>query len=306
MGCPDWPTCFGKWIPPTSVSELPPDYKEQNAAYRDKKNQKFARYLSIIGLEETSRKILEDKSILKEADFNPARTWVEYVNRLVGVTIGLFIIALFFASWSLRKASPQIFYGSLAALILVIVQGWFGSIVVSTNLTPWTITLHMFQAIVLIAVLIWLMVQTGQREVSEFKGIRIWLAGGMVIVLIQTFLGTEVRSAIDRLVFASVGRDEWIEGAGMDFIIHRGFSWAVVLLLAGLWLKFRKTTGEKSLTLGPFLLILGSLLTGGGMAYFSVPAFLQPVHLLLAVVTFGWFFQMYLQWSPGTAKVPKN
>lgn len=306
MGCPDWPTCFGKWVPPTSVSELPPDYKEKNAAYRDRKNQKFAHYLSMIGLEETSKRIIEDKSILTEADFNPAKTWVEYVNRLVGVAIGLLIIALLLTSWSLRKVSPKIFYGSMAALILVIIQGWFGSIVVSTNLTPWTITIHMFQAIVLIAVLIWLLVKTGHRDVPEIKGIRIWLSGGMGIVLIQTFLGTEVRSAIDRLVFASVGRDQWIAGAGMDFIIHRGFSWAVVLLLAGLWLKFRKTTTEKSLALGPFLLILGSLLTGVGMAYFSVPAFLQPVHLLLAVVTFGWFFQMYLQWSPGMAIVPKN
>jgi cytochrome c oxidase assembly protein subunit 15 len=32
-----------------------------------------------------------------------------------------------------------------------------------------------------------------------------------------------------------------------------------------------------------------------GMAYFAVPAFLQPVHLLLATVTFGMQFAFLLR-----------
>ena len=293
MGCPDWPTCFGSWVPPTSVDQLPENYKEQYAAYRDKKNKKFAKYLSLVGLNSTADKILHDDTILVEADFNPARTWVEYINRLVGVIIGLFIIALFVASWKTRGVNPKLFKGSLATLILVIFQGWFGSIVVSTNLTSWTITVHMFLALLIVAILVWLLVRSDPHSggvTSDIKGL---LIGGMSVLLIQIFLGTQVRQALDKL--STVPREVWIDRAGIDFIIHRSFSWVVLAILAGLWLKLRKTTSEKSITLVPFLLILSSLLTGFAMAIWAVPPFLQPIHLLLAVVTFGWFYQVYLK-----------
>jgi cytochrome c oxidase assembly protein subunit 15 len=89
MGCPDWPKCFGNWVPPTSIEQLPPDYKESYSALREKKNVKFAKYLQVIGMTDTANKILNDQSILVEADFNAVKTWIEYLNRLVGVVIGL-------------------------------------------------------------------------------------------------------------------------------------------------------------------------------------------------------------------------
>src|SRR6478752_3804607 len=98
MGCPDWPKCFGSWTPPTSIEQLPPNYKENYSAYRDKKNQKFARYLRLIGMNSTADQLLSNKSVLEEADFNPVKTRIEYINRLVGVSIGFFILVLFYRS----------------------------------------------------------------------------------------------------------------------------------------------------------------------------------------------------------------
>lgn len=295
MGCPDWPKCFGSWVPPTSVDQLPADYKEQYASLRDKKNQKFARYLTVLGMNDTAEKILNDKSILIEADFNPQKTWIEYVNRLVGVTIGFLIIAVFIRSISLFKVNPFYFWLSLATLIMVIFQGWFGSIVVSTNLTHWTITIHMLLALVIVAMLIVLLHQSGESQTIQVPmKVKLLLGVCMFMLLIQIVLGTEVRGAIDR-VAESAGREQWISLIWSDFVVHRSFSWAVVLVHAIFILRLKKTTGNNPLSLSLVLLILLTILTGAGMGYFSMPAFLQPIHLLVATVTFGIQFLLFLK-----------
>ena len=89
MGCPDWPKCFGQWVPPTQKSQLPSDYKNIYISKREKKIKKFCSFLNSIGLKETSQKISQDPTLLIEDDFNGQKTWTEYVNRLIGFLSGL-------------------------------------------------------------------------------------------------------------------------------------------------------------------------------------------------------------------------
>lgn len=307
MGCPDWPKCFGQWVPPTSVNQLPANYKEQYASLRDKKNQKFARYLSVIGMDDTADKILNDKSILLEADFNPQKTWIEYVNRLVGVVIGFLIIALFIRSIPLLKVNPFFFWLSLSTLVSVIIQGWFGSIVVSTNLTSWTITVHMLLAVVIVAMLILLMHKSSQSQnIIVPTRVKFLLIVCMFLLLTQIILGTEVRAAIDRVAELQEGRGKWISLIWPDFVVHRSFSWIVLLVHAIFILRLKKTTGNNALSLSLVLLILLTILTGAGMGYFSVPAFLQPIHLLVATVTFGLQFLLFLRLKTNKGIVLEN
>lgn len=294
MGCPDWPKCFGRWVPPTDVNELPADYKETFAEHRVKKNQRFARYLAAIGMESTATGILNDPSVRREADFNPVKTWIEYLNRLVGVIIGILIFAVFVASLKFWKTSRKLTVVAFLTFVLVGIQGWFGSLVVSTNLTPWTITIHMFLALLIVALLIYLVHQSNfGMEINSSLGFW-WLLASMAVLLVQILLGTQVREAIDQ-VAAVASREAWIRNLGNEFIVHRSFSWIVLILHVGLIVKLHKTQGSKSFALTLIVLILGTILTGLGMAYFGVPPFLQPVHLLLATATFGMQFLFLLK-----------
>jgi len=294
MGCPDWPTCFGRWVPPTSSAELPADYKEIYAAHREEKNLRFAKYLNALGMSDTAAAIVNDPDILQENDFNALKTWIEYINRLVGVIIGFLVFAVFIRSLRFWKSERKLTLIAGASLLLVGFQGWIGSVVVSTNLTPWTITLHMGLALVIVALLIFLVHQSNYSTPLVSTTGFWWLIACMGVLLCQILLGTQVREAVDA-VSKSLVREDWIANLGIEFVIHRSFSWIVLILHVGLVLKLRKTEGAKVFALTLFLLILGTILTGTGMAYLALPPFLQPVHLLLATVTFGMQFMFLLK-----------
>ncbi len=301
MGCPDWPKCFGQWTPPTSVSELPLNYKEVYVEYRHKKNLRFAKYLAAFGFQDTADKVLNDDSIKVEADFNPMKTWIEYLNRVVGVIIGFLIFAVFVYSARYRSSNPMLTFIAFLCFILVGFQGWIGSFVVSTNLTPWTVTVHMFLAMVIVALLVYLMYATERSEVDATVSAiqpaftKLLLILCMVSLLVQILFGTQVREGIDRVASEIHGRENWISAIGMDFIIHRTFSWFVLIINTFLVVKLWKMQRVNRFALNVILLILSTILTGAGMAWFAVPPILQPIHLLLATITFGAQFILVLR-----------
>jgi len=288
MGCPDWPKCFGRWVPPTSVNQLPSDYKEKYSLTRDRKNKKFASFLKTVGFSDTAEKLLNDKTVLVEEDFNATKTWIEYLNRLVGVIIGFLVALLFWKSLKLRKSSPQLFFISLLTLISIAFQGWFGSIVVSTNLTTWTITIHMFLALVIMLQLIVLYWKSKGEFLFHFRldSTNIFLVICIFSILTQILFGTQVREGIDR-ISVSLARVEWIANLGGEFILHRSFSWIVLLSHVALLLSLKKVNKLDVLSIALISLISVGIVSGVIMAYFSIPSYIQPIHLLLATLIFG-------------------
>ncbi|MFC3878761.1 heme A synthase [Algoriphagus namhaensis] len=307
MGCPDWPKCFGSIIPPTSVDQLPDNYQEIYLEQRLAKNERFVATLNSIGLSDTADKIANDKSILVEEEFNATKTWIEYLNRLVGVVIGLLIILTVWKSFPLWKLDRRIPIIAVSSLILVLFQGWIGSLVVSTNLIPWMITFHMMLALLLVGLLVWIYhlsnVLSGGKSVKMDVPAKVeWiLILGIVLMLVQIVLGTQVREQIDA-VATSLGnmlRNEWIDRTGMIFLIHRSFSLSILLvhILYFVW-AFKYTLRRSQINLWSQLLmafVILEIATGMGMAYFGIPAFLQPFHLLIGCLITGVQVLLYLQ-----------
>ena len=298
MGCPDWPKCFGSWVPPTDVAQLPSNYKDIYAQQRAEKNIKFVSYLRSLGFDELAGEIENDPSILIEEDFNAAKTWTEYVNRLIGALIGILIFATFVTSISYWKSDKTVTVLSFLAFVLVGFQGWIGSIVVSTNLLQWMITLHMLLALVIVCLLIYVYYRSRARIESkvDIPKKAFWLGVAcLILTTMQVVLGTQVREAIDVIAQSTIERANWIEEIGATFLIHRSYS----LLLMGLhlylfYVLFKSSAYQEFKTLMALLIgvVAFEIFTGAIMGYFAIPAFVQPIHLLFGSLIIG--IQYYL------------
>lgn len=307
MGCPDWPKCFGSWVPPTSVNQLPSNYQEIYSSKRIEKNNRFVAQLDKLGFKEKAHQIKNDKSILVEQEFNPVKTWIEYINRLIGAVIGILIFLTVIRSLPLWPFDKSIVVLSVLNLLLVLFQAWIGSIVVSTNLLPWMITLHMMLALVIVCLLLYIhfrsfrLIQSVKSTTDKPSSLFGILLVGFLLMLVQIVFGTQVREEMDTVAFefGNLLRGEWIGHLGLVFLIHRSYSVALLVVHILFFYKVYKYT-LRHVTIFKWsqalvVVIFLEILTGVGMAYFGVPAFLQPLHLLLGTLIIGIQFVILLQ-----------
>ena len=258
LGCPDWPTCWGCWLPPTELSDIPSQLDETGEPYYlDKLDRR--QYLS---------------------KFDSTKMWIEYMNRVLGVLIGIFIIATFVVSFPLRKSQPRLFWGSLAALLMVIFQGWLGSIVVESELMPGMITLHMLLAMILLSLLISLQAWSSPNPKGVIiPGTRI-LYG---LIILQVILGTQVREKVDEFTKDNQGiaRGEWLDHAGLVDHLHRPLSLLVLGLSLFIWFQAKKKNESTKMPVWILAGVGGQILLGIILAYAGLPPWSQTAHLVL-------------------------
>jgi heme a synthase len=279
LGCPDWPFCYGCWVPPTSVAEIDRDALAKDLPQFRKKAERLGRDPQSITVE----------SLV--AEFDPVSTWVEYINRLTSLPVGFSTLLLFFASFGeLRRGRLWVCLAAVGSFFLVLVNAWLGARVVLSGLKPGIITLHMALAILLQCALVFTAWRgtarpwTFQPVPSQLKGIA-WALFALVIV--EGVMGSQVRELTDALAKSHTGtpRSAWIPEleASTVYLIHRSFSWLLVALALGFGWKARQALGRLLwLELGIIGIILTQMLLGVVLAHLGVFPIVQVLHIGLS------------------------
>ena len=252
LGCPDWPRCFGSWIPPASIADLPPQFDP--------------------------------------SQFNPTLMWTEYLNRLLGVTVGFLILATAISAWRNHRHQPRILWTTIAAFLLVGFEGWLGGRVVAHELAAWIVTVHLIVAIIIVQLLLYATFEAFAPGAPTTGDPRLtWgVAILILLTLAQAGFGIQVREGVDAALDGGIGRSEALATVGRMDLLHRDL--AFVVLIGATLLTFWLLTRRSSLIRWSFVtlgLAAAQILVGVFMAYVALIPAAQVGHLSLASLLLG-------------------
>lgn len=301
MGCPDWPKCFGYYIPPTSEEQINwqpnTDYKKgmiiikNETLYVAQKDVKT--YLTF------SENNWNKYTKHSYAKFNKYHTWTEYINRLSSAVAGIFFLFLIVSAAKFWKKNKEITILAFLAFFLMLVEAWLGKMVVDSNLKPTIITIHMVGGLLIIALLLRLRFIVDEKKKTHtyhslFSKLLIVSA---VFSLIQIAMGTQVRQFIDEQVkqFGFDNKNLSLLNPSFKFYFHRSFTIAIVLVNLGMfYFNQIKNLGYKLVNWIVFIILIETV-TGMLMYYADIPFGTQSIHLLAGALLFGLQFYLWLQ-----------
>lgn len=158
LGCPDWPGCYGKLVPPESKHAL----SQAQTAFPN---------IPVVA----------------------KKAWTEMIHRYFAGTLGLLILVL--AIWALvrkRHINQQPLFMPLVLVTLVIFQALLGMWTVTLKLLPIVVMAHLMGGMTIAALLWCLALATKQNfhaPSQHLLVLRPWAIIALFIVVIQIFLG---------------------------------------------------------------------------------------------------------------------
>lgn len=286
LGCPDWPGCYGNFIPTQSLKDI-------RAA----------------------------EAVLPDGPVTLAKAWKEMVHRYLAMVVGAMVAALAFAAWRNRRALQQSPGLATGLAVLVIFQAALGAWTVTMLLKPAIVTAHLMGGMAILALLIWLALRQGlavaQANAAPAPGmaLRIFAVVGLLVLLVQIVLGGWVSTNYAALACVDFPKcaGEWVPpmefehafhvirplGVGPDgqfLTLHalRAIHWihrvgALVTTLVLMILAWQLARhGWRTLARGLVALLVLQVLIGVGNVVWSLPLPLAVAHNGGAALLLGW------------------
>ncbi len=295
MGCPDWPTCWGCLIPPTSVEQV--NFDKLPIERFQRKAERMGRDPSAITVES-----------LRE-EFNPRHVWTEFINRLCSLPVGFFSLATFIAAFRQRDKRPLVFWMSFGALAVVLINAWMGARVVYSGLKPGVLTAHLALAMTLTGMLVYCAWRGTDRPwrvemaCARRQHMRRLVTLLLLAIIIEGILGARVREMTDELAkfHLDAPRSSWIgelEGS-WKYLVHRSFSWVLMALAIWAWWLANRRGRVANAVLA---IMVAQMVLGLIMARIHIYSWVQVLHVGLAAVllTLVWLWRFGLSESHGS------
>lgn len=264
LSCPDWPSCYGYWVPtPAKLATVP------DIAY-------------------TYTQVMYE--------------WVH--RFIAGIVVGPLVVVLFFWALAKRRANPRPFTFALVAALLLVFQGLLGGFTVLDKNSPWSVALHLSNAQLVMAALIGMIVSAGRPANSRLlwtepvgRGLK-----ALTLLVGAIALSTVASGAMMAKNGASLACSTWplCDGAVIpdmsDPLIMFHFGHRVLALITALGILLLALFGLARRRYVPgfardvtvvLLLVVVQVLLGAFVVWLEVPVWIAAVHQGMGVLVFA-------------------
>ena len=232
-------------------------------------------------------------------------TLIEFTHRWIASICTLLVIILTLATWIWHRHQRRILVGTSIAAALFVVQIALGALAVEYNLPGGVVMIHLANALLLFAVLIYVAVVactvgTPERSPSLSAALASSVTRPVIIAVVATYL-VALSGAFVVETGSGGGCTSWpLCGSGFSLpvgqaatinVAHRLVALVVVLLLGGLMAVIaRRRRGDRVVRIGVMavnLLLVLQVAAGALVVLLGLPAWVRGLHIALASLLWG-------------------
>jgi len=222
---------------------------------------------------------------------------IEYSHRTVGTITGVLIIATVVLAWMLfRTRRPMVAWLATASLIAVAAEGALGGVVVTHELAPWLVLVHLGLAMIIlgfvVATAVMSMPESSGVSDSRFRRLAAVTAVATYALLLtgSTVVASGADSSCHTWPLCGSGFTPDFSGANAFTMLHRGSVLGIGILIVYVLVTAFRRWGMRSQiglsAIATLAVFTGQTLVGAGAAL-TDGAFFNGLHVALATLVWS-------------------